>query len=86
MLGKWFKHTGKRDQIFLASKFGYVKGKGKTLETDTSGPYTKKACEESLRLLGVDSIDLCKLEETLPMYPSIYLLNQCADDRMSIFL
>jgi aryl-alcohol dehydrogenase-like predicted oxidoreductase len=58
-LGKWFKRTGKRDQIFLATKFGFVKG-SKTFETDSSGRYTKKACEESLRRLGVDSIDLCK--------------------------
>lgn len=24
ILGRWFKQTGKRDQIFLASKFGYA--------------------------------------------------------------
>ena len=58
-MGKWFKRTGKRDQIFLATKFGFVKG-SKTFETDSSVEYTKKACEESLRRLGVDSIDLCK--------------------------
>ncbi|KAK7739819.1 hypothetical protein SLS62_011208 [Diatrype stigma] len=48
VIGKWFKRTGKRDQIYLASKFGYVKG-SKTFEVDSSGPYAKKACEESLR-------------------------------------
>ena len=31
-----------------------------TYEVDSSGEYCKKACVESLRLLGVDSIDLCK--------------------------
>ena len=71
-MGKWFEQTGKRDQIFLATKFGFVKG-SKTFETDSSGAYTKKACEESLRRLGVDSIDLCKcfhflkLEERLEL-------------------
>ena len=59
LLGKWFKRTGKRDQIFLATKFGYVKG-SKTLEVNSSASYCKEACAESLRNLGVDSIDLCK--------------------------
>jgi aryl-alcohol dehydrogenase-like predicted oxidoreductase len=71
-LGKWFKRTGKRDQIFLATKFGFVKG-SKTFETDSSGEYTKKACEESLRRLGVDSIDLCKSSVTLCLLFEIVL-------------
>ena len=58
LLGKWFKRTGKRDDIFLATKFGFVKGGG--LAVDSSGEYCKKACAESLRLLGINSIDLCK--------------------------
>lgn len=57
-LGKWFKRTGKRNDIFLATKFGFVKGKFP--ELDSSGEYCKKACDESLRILGVDYIDLCK--------------------------
>ena len=59
LLGKWFKQTGNRDRIFLATKFGYVKG-SKTFATESSAAYCKKACAESLRLLGIDSIDLCK--------------------------
>jgi aryl-alcohol dehydrogenase-like predicted oxidoreductase len=58
-LGKWFKRTGKRDQIFLATKYGFMKG-SKTFKTDNSRKNTKKACAESLRRLDVDSIDLCK--------------------------
>ena len=57
-MGKWFERTGKRDDIFLATKFGFVKG-SPTYEVDSSGEYCKKACVESLRFLGVDSIDLC---------------------------
>lgn len=57
-MNKWFKRTGKRDQIFLATKFGFVKG-SKTFATDSSAAYVKKACEESLRILGIDYIDLC---------------------------
>jgi diketogulonate reductase-like aldo/keto reductase len=64
LVGKWFKRTGKRDQIFLATKFGYVKG-SKTLQTDTSAEYTKKACDESLKALGIDAIDLCEYTKRL---------------------
>ena len=63
-MGKWFERTGKRDDIFIATKFGFVKG-SPSYEMDSSGEYCKRACEESLRLLGVDSIDLCK-HSTLP--------------------
>ena len=59
MLAKWFKRTGKRDDIFLASKFGFVKG-SKTFEVDSSGEYCKESCNETLRNLGIDSIDLCE--------------------------
>jgi aryl-alcohol dehydrogenase-like predicted oxidoreductase len=58
LLGKWFKRTGKRDQIFLATKFGYIKG-DPTFSTDSSPEYCLKACAESLSLLGIDQIDLC---------------------------
>lgn len=58
LLGKWFRRTGKRDQIFLATKFGFVQG-GKPHEINSSAEYCKKACEASLKRLGVDSIDLC---------------------------
>lgn len=59
LLGKWFKRTGKRDEIFLATKFGFVKGSA-SYDVDSSGEYCKKACDESLKLLGISSIDLCK--------------------------
>lgn len=57
-LAQWFKKTGKRNEIFLASKFGYVPG-SKTLEIDSSPEYCKKACERTLKALGIDCIDLC---------------------------
>lgn len=63
--GKWFKRTGKSDEIFLATKFGFVKG-SPTYEADSSGEYCKKACAESLRLLGVDSIDLYYMHHANP--------------------
>lgn len=51
-----FKRTGKRDEIYLASKFGFVALTGRVI--DGSPEYTRKAVEKSLSRLGVDSIDL----------------------------
>ncbi|EED13807.1 aldo/keto reductase, putative [Talaromyces stipitatus ATCC 10500] len=68
LLGKWFTRTGKRDQIFLASKFGLVKG-SPTFEVDSSAAYCKKACAESLRVLGIDHIDLYYMHRANPNTP-----------------
>ncbi|RYP82668.1 hypothetical protein DL769_001575 [Monosporascus sp. CRB-8-3] len=57
LLGKWFKRTGKRDQVFLATKFGLIQ-KGHSFGVNSSAAYCKNACAESLKRLGVDSIDL----------------------------
>jgi len=59
LLGKWFKETGRRDEIFLCSKFGYeiVNGqRGGGVRGDAA--YVKQACAASLERLGVDKIDL----------------------------
>ncbi|OTB03652.1 hypothetical protein M426DRAFT_12367 [Hypoxylon sp. CI-4A] len=68
LIGKWFKRTGKRDQIFLASKYGYVKG-SQSLATDSSYEYTKKAAAESLAALGTDYIDLYYIHSVNPEVP-----------------
>ncbi|KAL7621872.1 hypothetical protein AAE478_007372 [Parahypoxylon ruwenzoriense] len=68
LLGKWFKRTGKRDHIFLATKFGHIKG-SKTFETDSSYSYAKKACADSLQRLGIDSIDLYYVHSVNPETP-----------------
>ncbi|KAG4418569.1 hypothetical protein IFR04_008280 [Cadophora malorum] len=57
LIGKWFKRTGKRNEIFLATKFGFIKG-APGFQVDSSAEFCKKACAESLRLLDIDCIDL----------------------------
>ncbi|KAK0486611.1 NADP-dependent oxidoreductase domain-containing protein [Armillaria novae-zelandiae] len=53
LLGKWFKRTGKRSEIFLTSKFGI------TMNGPRGDPeYVKQQCAKSLERLGVDYIDL----------------------------
>jgi aryl-alcohol dehydrogenase-like predicted oxidoreductase len=62
LLGKWFKRTGKRNDIFLATKFGFA---GKDFGTiDGSPEYVKAACNKSLKRLGVDQIDLYYLHRS----------------------
>lgn len=58
LIGKWFKRTGKRNEIFLATKFGYV-GHPLNHTVNSSAEYTKDACEKTLKTLGIDCIDLC---------------------------
>ncbi|KAL3443647.1 NADP-dependent oxidoreductase domain-containing protein [Aspergillus insuetus] len=68
ILGKWFKRTRKRDDIFLATKFGFVPG-SKTYAADSSAAYCKQACDASLKRLGVDSIDLYYMHMANPQTP-----------------
>jgi aryl-alcohol dehydrogenase-like predicted oxidoreductase len=60
VLGQWFKRNPeKRKDIFLATKFA-LSYNFQTMEqfVDASPEYVRKACEASLKKLGVDTIDL----------------------------
>ena len=50
VLGNWFKQSGKRDKIVLATKVGFNKG--------LKPAYIKQAVEDSLKRLQTDRIDL----------------------------
>ena len=58
LLGKTLR--GRRDQVFLATKFGNTRKKEDPSFWGISGKpeYVKAACEASLKRLGVDHIDL----------------------------
>ena len=57
LIGKWFKRTGKRDDVFLATKFANTVKDG-VITTKSDPEYVKEACEKSLKRLGVNTIDL----------------------------
>ncbi|KAI0887852.1 putative aldo-keto reductase [Annulohypoxylon maeteangense] len=81
-VGKWFKRTGKRDQIFIASKYGHIKGSA-TFEADSSYEYTKKAAAKSLVALGVDCIDLYyihSVNENVPIEETMKALKELRDE------
>lgn len=58
-IGRWFKRTGKRDDIFLATKFGFT-FRGNGLGRDSSPEHCREAVEKSLKALGAETIDLCR--------------------------
>lgn len=75
IIGKWFKKSGKRDQVVLATKAGGGPGK-KSL----SKSYLLSAVEESLQRLQTDYIDLYQahypdpgtpIQETLEAYAQL---------------
>jgi aryl-alcohol dehydrogenase-like predicted oxidoreductase len=60
---------GRRDEVFLASKFGQVKREGGGNGVDGSPDHVIAACEASLKRLGVDHIDLYYQHRVDPNVP-----------------
>jgi aryl-alcohol dehydrogenase-like predicted oxidoreductase len=68
LVGKAIK--GKRDQVVLATKFGNERtADGGFVGINGKPEYVKKACEDSLRRLGVDHIDLYYQHRVDPNVP-----------------
>lgn len=67
IIGKWMKQKGNRGKMIIATKGGMDMGQGKT---DVTKKYLIKACEDSLKRLQTDYIDLYqthKDDETVPV-------------------
>ncbi|KAF8522656.1 Aldo/keto reductase [Gautieria morchelliformis] len=64
LIGKWFERSGKRDDIFLATKFGYTPAYG-----SGDPAYVKEAAERSLKRLRTECIDLYYMHRTDPKIP-----------------
>jgi aryl-alcohol dehydrogenase-like predicted oxidoreductase len=61
---------GKRDRLFMASKFGNIRGPGgERGGTNSSPEYVPVACEASLKRLGIDVIDLYYQHRVDPKVP-----------------
>lgn len=67
LIGKWLARTGKRSEIFLATKFGYAPHR-KT-GVDGSPEHMRESFETSLRRLGTDYVDLYYLHRPDPEVP-----------------
>lgn len=60
IIGKWLKHSGRRDGIVLATKAYQPMGPGPN-DRRLSAFHLKRACEASLRRLQTDHIDLYQM-------------------------
>jgi aryl-alcohol dehydrogenase-like predicted oxidoreductase len=60
LLKKGIVDAGKRDQVVIATKFGFVRDPETGAGRGVSGrpDYVKAACDRSLQRLGIDTIDL----------------------------
>ena len=63
--------AGRRDQVFLATKFGIVRDPNDKMVRAIDGKpdYVKHACDASLKRLGVDAIDLYYQHRVDPATP-----------------
>jgi aryl-alcohol dehydrogenase-like predicted oxidoreductase len=78
LLGKAI--AGKRDQVILATKFGNVRAEdGSFLGISGKPDYVLKACDASLKRLGVDHIDLYyqhRVDTTVPIEDTVGAMAQ----------
>jgi aryl-alcohol dehydrogenase-like predicted oxidoreductase len=78
LIGKWFKETGRRNEIFLATKFANKIVDGKfTICGDPA--YVKKACKASLERLQTDHIDLYYQHRIDPQTPIEHTVKAMAE-------
>lgn len=78
LLGKWFAaNPEKRQDIFLATKFGIGLEGGKNHTVDSSPEYCRQAIERSLKRLGLPSVDLYyihRLDKVTPIEKTIQVM------------
>ncbi|MCK7546168.1 aldo/keto reductase [Marinobacter bryozoorum] len=68
LIGRFFAHN--RQPVRIATKFGIVRNPGEYQRSlENSANYARKACEASLRRLGVEQIDLYYVHRINPEQP-----------------
>jgi aryl-alcohol dehydrogenase-like predicted oxidoreductase len=68
LLGKFLREV-RRDSVVVATKFGFRLGGGKITGTDGSPENVRRACEGSLKRLGIETIDLFYQHRVDPSVP-----------------
>jgi aryl-alcohol dehydrogenase-like predicted oxidoreductase len=77
IIGKALKDNGLRDDVILATKFYYPTGKKGINDYGVSRKHIIKACEDSLKRLKTDYIDLYQMHRTdmnVPLEETLYAL------------
>ena len=71
---------GRRDKVVIATKFGNVRGEdGSFLGVSGKPEYLRKACDASLRRLGIDHIDLYYQHRVDPEVPIEYTVGAMSE-------
>ena len=70
---------GRRDRLVIATKFGFAFKDGQVVGTDSSPANVRRACEGSLKRLGVDVIDLFYQHRVDPKVPIEETVGAMAD-------
>ena len=82
--------AGRRDEVFLATKFGNVRGpNGEFLGVRGDPEYVRSACEASLKRLGVDVIDLYyqhRVDTTVPIEDTVGAMDRLKSEGKIRFL
>jgi len=80
----------RRDEVFLATKFGNVRGpNGEFLGVRGDPEYVRSACEASLKRLGVDVIDLYyqhRVDQTVPIEDTVGEMSRLQEEGKVRFL
>jgi aryl-alcohol dehydrogenase-like predicted oxidoreductase len=82
--------AGRRDAVTIATKFGIVRSDNPAERTISGRPeYVRKACEASLRRLGVDHIDLYyqhRVDPGVPIEETVGAMSRLVEAGMVRFL
>ena len=70
---------GRRDRLVIATKFGFAFKDGQVTGVDSSPANVRRACEGSLKRLGVDTIDLFYQHRVDPKVPIEETVGSMAD-------
>ena len=68
VIGKFFSRSGRRDEVIISTKVHYPTGPGPN-DKGNSRLHIMRACEDSLRRLKTDHIDLYQLHRPSPDVP-----------------
>jgi aryl-alcohol dehydrogenase-like predicted oxidoreductase len=77
LLGRALK--GRRDQVIIATKFGFRIGEGKPMGLDSRPEHVLEVAEASLRRLGTDHIDLFyqhRVDPTVPIEETVGAMSE----------
>ncbi len=82
---------GRRDQFFIATKFGIVRDPAhpERRGVDGSPPYVKASCEASLRRLGIEVIDLYyqhRVDTKVPIEETVGAMSRMVEEGKVRFL